>query len=156
MSNTMKDLEIPCSVFNPICKFKPNEEVIYNRYSNHTYSIENASIFSEDTKASPSLSPSLPKDLKSAQSYHKNSIRQPGFPLIIELKTKKNRSKLKKQKSLSTNPLSLRPKLGLNGSLYSSMNSKIIYVMSAKLIKKVTMIVPKSILSMSSKEYAKE
>ena len=157
-STNIKDLEIPCTIFNPLCKTKIDEEVIYNRFSNHTFSIENAAIFNEEKKdQTPEKDSSSPnKESKASQSSNKKVVRQPGFPLIIELKSRKNKNKSKKSKS-NTNSIAYKPKFGANLSpVYSTMHGKVMYVMSAKLIKKVTMSIPKNIIGLSNSEYPYE
>ena len=136
-STNIKDLEIPCTVFNPLCKTKIDEEVVYNRFSNHTFSIENAAIFNEEKKdQTPENNSSSPnKDSKASQGSNKKTMRQPGFPLVIELKSRKNKNKPKKAKS-NTTSIAYKPKFGANLSpVYSTMHGKVMYVMSAKLIK---------------------
>lgn len=153
-STTMKDLEVPCTVFNPFCPTRLKSEVMYNRYSNTTFSIENAAIFSELKKDLP-LEKSESIGAVSQPSLHKKSHLQPGFPLIIELKSKKNKNK-SKRKQLSQmsmlgpkSPSTLMP-------IFSNVQGKVMYVMSAKLIKKITLSIPKNILKLTNEEYPHE
>lgn len=98
-STNIKDLEVPQTIFNPLCKEKVHREIIYNKFSNFTFSLENAHIYEEERKKElkPTTTDSLSsKDSKAAPP--KRVMRQPGFPLIVELKSKKNKNKPKKPK----------------------------------------------------------
>lgn len=156
-STVFKDLEIPQTIFNPYCKKEIKRDVMYNKFINHTFCLENAPIYEDEVKRDLKLSRSDSVSSKDSKPASKRVMRQPGFPLIIELKTK-SRSKSKKLK-LNLSNMPYRPKFDGQGSLspvFSNMHGKIIYVMSAKLIKNVTVTFPKSILKMTKESYPNE
>lgn len=98
-STNIKDLEVPQTIFNPLCKEKVQSEVTYNKFSNFTFNLENAPIYEEERKKEIKVTTTdsiSSKDSKVAPL--KKVMRQPGFPLIIELKSKKNKNKSKKPK----------------------------------------------------------
>lgn len=75
------------------------------------------------------------------------------MPLIVELKSKKSKSKSKKAKQQIVN-MPYKPKIGSTLSpVYSNMHGKVMYLMSAKLLKNVTISIPKSIIGMKNKDY---
>ena len=85
-------------------------------------------------------------------------MRQPGFPLIIELKSKPHKHKSKKPK---LNIANMQYKSRFEGQenfspVYSNLHGKFIYVMSAKLIKNVTLTFPKSLLTTQKEDYSHE
>ena len=147
----MKELEVPHTIFNPVCKEKILPEEVQNRFSNYTFSLENASTSEEEKKkeASPN------KDGKTPAP--KKPVRQPGFPLIIELKSRKSKNRLKKPR-LNMMNMPYKPKIdgvahGNLSPVYSNMHGKVIYVMSAKLVKHVTICFPKALLTKTEEEY---
>ena len=153
-SSNIKDLEIPHTIFNPLCKETIKHEILYNRFANSTFSIENALYFEDDKNKS--ITPNQIDSLSAKDSKPvlvKKQSRQLGYPLIVELKSKKCKNKSKKQKQSIVN-MPYRPKIGSNLSpVYSNMHGKVMYLMSAKLLKNVTISIPKSIIGLKNKDY---
>jgi len=155
-SKNFRELEVPKTIFNPYFpkETKPRE-VMYNRFTNYTFSLENAPIYEDEVKKNQNPNKADSISSKDSKPPVKRVMRQPGYPLIIELKSRKSKAKSKKPKLPLPN-LAFKPRYSDGGGLspvYNNLHGKEIYVMSAKLIKNVTITFPKSLLKTPATSY---